>query len=122
MLLSKRVPPFLQSIEDPRVAQGGALKGCPVCGGTFFVSRTAAKRSLLILRRLLRSGPRHLELSKIGSYTEKANGVTQGRRRWRRILRVGLDVFCFDILFLCSCPYRSRPYQNDHSASLAPRG
>jgi ATP-dependent RNA helicase DDX41 len=29
-----RVPPFLQSIEDPRAAQGGSLKGCPVCGGT----------------------------------------------------------------------------------------
>jgi ATP-dependent RNA helicase DDX41 len=28
-----RVPQFLQSVEDPRVAQGGALKGCPVCGG-----------------------------------------------------------------------------------------
>lgn len=28
-----RVPPFLQTIEDPRAAQGGSLKGCPVCGG-----------------------------------------------------------------------------------------
>ena len=28
-----RVPPFLQSVEDPRAAQGGSLKGCPVCGG-----------------------------------------------------------------------------------------
>jgi len=28
-----RVPPFLQSIEDPRAVQGGSLKGCPVCGG-----------------------------------------------------------------------------------------
>jgi len=27
------VPPFLASIDDPRVAQGGFLKGCPVCGG-----------------------------------------------------------------------------------------
>lgn len=30
---SFRVPPFLQTIEDPRVTQGGSLKGCPVCGG-----------------------------------------------------------------------------------------
>jgi ATP-dependent RNA helicase DDX41 len=30
---ANRVPPFLQSIEDPRVAQGGALKSCAVCGG-----------------------------------------------------------------------------------------
>ena len=30
---SFRVPPFLQTIEDPRAAQGGSLKGCPVCGG-----------------------------------------------------------------------------------------
>ncbi|KAK7689183.1 DEAD-box ATP-dependent RNA helicase 35 [Cerrena zonata] len=29
----QKVPPFLQSIEDPRAAQGGSLKGCPVCGG-----------------------------------------------------------------------------------------
>lgn len=28
-----RVPPFLMSVEDPRAAQGGSLKGCPVCGG-----------------------------------------------------------------------------------------
>lgn len=28
-----RVPPFLQTIQDPRAAQGGSLKGCPVCGG-----------------------------------------------------------------------------------------
>ncbi|KAL9714917.1 DEAD-box ATP-dependent RNA helicase 35 [Leucoagaricus gongylophorus] len=27
------VPPFLASIDDPRIAQGGFLKGCPVCGG-----------------------------------------------------------------------------------------
>ncbi|KAF9228625.1 P-loop containing nucleoside triphosphate hydrolase protein [Gyrodon lividus] len=29
----QKVPPFLQTIEDPRAAQGGSLKGCPVCGG-----------------------------------------------------------------------------------------
>jgi len=29
----QKVPPFLQSIEDPRAAQGASLKGCPVCGG-----------------------------------------------------------------------------------------
>jgi ATP-dependent RNA helicase DDX41 len=33
MEAGQKVPPFLQSIEDPRVAQGGSLKGCPVCGG-----------------------------------------------------------------------------------------
>ncbi|KAI0653202.1 DEAD-domain-containing protein [Cubamyces menziesii] len=33
MEAGQKVPPFLQSIEDPRAAQGGALKGCPVCGG-----------------------------------------------------------------------------------------
>jgi ATP-dependent RNA helicase DDX41 len=32
-LTRSRVPPFLQSIEDPRIAQGGMMKGCPVCGG-----------------------------------------------------------------------------------------
>ncbi|KAF8334129.1 P-loop containing nucleoside triphosphate hydrolase protein [Cantharellus anzutake] len=29
----QKVPPCLTSIQDPRVAQGGAMKGCPVCGG-----------------------------------------------------------------------------------------
>ncbi|KAI0807058.1 P-loop containing nucleoside triphosphate hydrolase protein [Fomes fomentarius] len=33
MEAGQKVPPFLGSIEDPRAAQGGALKGCPVCGG-----------------------------------------------------------------------------------------
>ncbi|KAI1790717.1 P-loop containing nucleoside triphosphate hydrolase protein [Ganoderma leucocontextum] len=33
MEAGQKVPPFLQSIEDPRAAQGGTLKGCPVCGG-----------------------------------------------------------------------------------------
>ncbi|PIL23700.1 transporter [Ganoderma sinense ZZ0214-1] len=29
MEAGQKVPPFLQSIEDPRAAQGGTLKGCP---------------------------------------------------------------------------------------------
>ncbi|TFK72589.1 DEAD-domain-containing protein [Pluteus cervinus] len=29
----QKVPPFLASLDDPRAAQGGALHGCPVCGG-----------------------------------------------------------------------------------------
>ncbi|EAU88435.1 DEAD-box protein abstrakt [Coprinopsis cinerea okayama7 len=29
----QKVPPFLASIEDPRVAQGRSVQGCPVCGG-----------------------------------------------------------------------------------------
>ncbi|KAI6036809.1 P-loop containing nucleoside triphosphate hydrolase protein [Pisolithus microcarpus] len=29
----QKVPPFLQTIEDPRVVQGGSFRGCPVCGG-----------------------------------------------------------------------------------------
>ncbi|KAI6167220.1 P-loop containing nucleoside triphosphate hydrolase protein, partial [Pisolithus thermaeus] len=29
----QKVPPFLQTIEDPRVVQGGPFRGCPVCGG-----------------------------------------------------------------------------------------
>ncbi|KZS99315.1 P-loop containing nucleoside triphosphate hydrolase protein [Sistotremastrum niveocremeum HHB9708] len=33
MEAGQKVPAFLQSVEDPRVAQGGSLKGCPVCGG-----------------------------------------------------------------------------------------
>ncbi|KAF5358049.1 hypothetical protein D9756_001780 [Leucocoprinus leucothites] len=33
MEAGQKVPPFLASIDDPRAAQGGSLKGCPVCGG-----------------------------------------------------------------------------------------
>ncbi|EIW60687.1 DEAD-domain-containing protein [Trametes versicolor FP-101664 SS1] len=33
MEAGQKVPPFLLSIDDPRAAQGGSLKGCPVCGG-----------------------------------------------------------------------------------------
>ncbi|EJD44074.1 P-loop containing nucleoside triphosphate hydrolase protein [Auricularia subglabra TFB-10046 SS5] len=34
MEAGQKVPPFLLSIDDPRAnATGGALKGCPVCGG-----------------------------------------------------------------------------------------
>ncbi|KAK7462920.1 DEAD-box ATP-dependent RNA helicase 35 [Stygiomarasmius scandens] len=33
MEAGQKVPAFLASIEDPRAAQGGALRGCPVCGG-----------------------------------------------------------------------------------------
>ncbi|TDL25078.1 DEAD-domain-containing protein [Rickenella mellea] len=29
----QKVPPFLETIEDPRIVQGGSIKGCPVCGG-----------------------------------------------------------------------------------------
>jgi ATP-dependent RNA helicase DDX41 len=37
-----RVPPFLSTIDDPRAAQGGTLKGCGVCGGMFFSGLPAA--------------------------------------------------------------------------------
>lgn len=33
LIVLSRVPPFLQTIEDPRAAQGASLKGCTVCGG-----------------------------------------------------------------------------------------
>lgn len=33
------MPPFLASIDDPRIAQGGFLKGCPVCGGMSLVNK-----------------------------------------------------------------------------------
>ncbi|EJU05632.1 P-loop containing nucleoside triphosphate hydrolase protein [Dacryopinax primogenitus] len=33
MEAGQKIPPFLQSVEDPRAAQGGNLRGCPVCGG-----------------------------------------------------------------------------------------
>ncbi|KAG1749160.1 P-loop containing nucleoside triphosphate hydrolase protein [Suillus paluster] len=33
MEAGQKVPPFLRTIDDPQAAQGGSLKGCPVCGG-----------------------------------------------------------------------------------------
>ncbi|KAF9456502.1 P-loop containing nucleoside triphosphate hydrolase protein [Collybia nuda] len=33
MEAGQKVPPFLSTIDDPRAAQGGSLKGCSVCGG-----------------------------------------------------------------------------------------
>ncbi|KAF8509897.1 P-loop containing nucleoside triphosphate hydrolase protein [Gautieria morchelliformis] len=33
MEAGQKVPPFLQSIEDPRAVKGGMLQGCPVCLG-----------------------------------------------------------------------------------------
>ena len=33
MEAKQRIPPFLAAIEDPRAAAGGALQGCPICGG-----------------------------------------------------------------------------------------
>ncbi|KAG5643897.1 DEAD-box ATP-dependent RNA helicase 35 [Asterophora parasitica] len=33
MEAGQKVPPFLSTIDDPRAAQGGTLKGCSVCGG-----------------------------------------------------------------------------------------
>ncbi|KAL9932883.1 hypothetical protein V8E36_008138 [Tilletia maclaganii] len=33
MEAKQRIPPFLAAIDDPRAAAGGALKGCPICGG-----------------------------------------------------------------------------------------
>jgi len=33
MEAGQKVPPFLSTIDDPRVIQGGSFMGCPVCGG-----------------------------------------------------------------------------------------
>nr|XP_019011649.1 ATP-dependent RNA helicase DDX41 [Kwoniella pini CBS 10737]OCF50430.1 ATP-dependent RNA helicase DDX41 [Kwoniella pini CBS 10737] len=33
MEAKQKIPEFLLSIDDPRAAQGGSLKGCPICGG-----------------------------------------------------------------------------------------
>lgn len=38
-----RVPPFLSTIDDPRAAHGGSLKGCGVCGGIDVISVLRSK-------------------------------------------------------------------------------
>lgn len=44
MEAGQKVPPFLQSVVDPRAMQGGALKGCPVCGGKHKLSVVGLSR------------------------------------------------------------------------------
>ena len=61
-----RVPPFLQSIEDPRAAQGGSLKGCPVCGGMYnvissnmLISAESFQKVLVMVSRIVPSWRTH---------------------------------------------------------------
>jgi hypothetical protein len=74
----RRVPPFLQTIQDPRAAQGGSLKGCPVCGGKVVL--------VLLIRDIhapFRSRSRHLKLSQAGGRATPTDGVAEGRTRRR---------------------------------------
>lgn len=80
-----RVPPFLQTIEDPRAAQGGSLKGCPVCGGEFhFLSSRSSNCKPLMPS--FRSGARHFQLPKARGYPTTADGFSPDLARHWRIL------------------------------------
>ena len=83
-----RVPPFLMSIEDPRAAQGGALKGCPVCGGTY----RDGSDIFMVSDRLRRSWSWYLELSKAGGHSAQTDGISQSFRRQRRLLICPFDL------------------------------
>ncbi|KAF9792318.1 DEAD-domain-containing protein [Thelephora terrestris] len=56
LMEASRVPAFLEKIDDPRVVQGNALKGCPVCGGKSISTPTCASG----LKQFCRSGSRNL--------------------------------------------------------------
>ena len=74
----RRVPPFLQTIQDPRAAQGGSLTGCPVCGG-----KVVLVLSTRDIHAPFRSRSRHLKLSQVGGRTTPTDGVAEGRTRRR---------------------------------------
>ena len=78
-----RVPPFLQTIQDPRAAQGGSLKGCPVCGGNVIL----VPLGVVMIYALFRPRTWHLKLSQAGGRAATANGIPAScARRWRWIL------------------------------------
>lgn len=83
-LTSYRVPPFLSTIDDPRAAQGGSLKGCTVCGGTSLIIQLVNTAHL----RRSRSWSRNFELSETRGCKTKRNGFSSysGRRRWLLIM------------------------------------
>ena len=88
-----RVPPFLQSIEDPRAAQGGSLKGCPVCGGMQFLMGFLHTEDFFFLFLFHRSWTRDFELPKTGGCSTKTDGVNEICTRWRGLLISTILVF-----------------------------
>jgi ATP-dependent RNA helicase DDX41 len=68
----ERVPPFLQTIEDPQAKHGGSLKGCPVCGGMHIISPHR-----LLANTNVRPRTWDIKLSEVGRCSEATDGVTQ---------------------------------------------
>jgi hypothetical protein len=88
-----RVPPFLQTIEDPRAAQGGSLKGCPVCGGGFhFLHSWSANCNALTPS--FRSRSRHFQLPKTRGYSATADGFSPDFAGHRRVLNTCTPFIC----------------------------
>lgn len=101
-----RVPPFLLSIEDPRAAQGGSLKGCPVCGGNFDSSDYSTLTDCSY-----RPWTWDIELSETGGCSAETNGVASCCRRWRRgILRMYIYCYLCIIFFLTLYCFRIRRF------------
>jgi ATP-dependent RNA helicase DDX41 len=89
-----RVPPFLQTIEDPRAAQGGSLKGCPVCGGKFRVHSSGSSNCKPLMSSF-RSGAQHFQLPKARGHPATADGFPPDlARHWRRILSSCITSIC----------------------------
>ena len=89
-----RVPPFLQTIDDPRMAQGASLKGCPVCGG-----RTCRHIFQSCCSRSIRFGTWHLELSKVGGCPTAPDGFPESCTRWWWwLLKLEVSMYCIDNL------------------------
>ncbi len=80
-----RVPPFLQTIEDPRAARGGSLKGCPVCGGRFHFLPSGSPDYKPLMPHF-RSGSRHFQLPKTRGYSTKTDGFSPDYARHWRVL------------------------------------
>lgn len=91
-----RVPPFLQTIQDPRAAQGGSLKGCPVCGG-----KVVLVLSTCGIHAPFRSRSWHLKLSQTRGRATSTDGVAESFAGWwGRVLASG----CFPKVFSLSRP------------------
>jgi hypothetical protein len=83
-----RIPEFLLSIDDPRASNGGALKGCPICGGESSRVNYPNRGYLTIC---IRSGSRTGRLSKTRR-SESQNTSCPNKVFWRWLLDQGITI------------------------------
>ncbi|KAG6820779.1 hypothetical protein H0H93_011544 [Arthromyces matolae] len=57
MEAGQKVPPFLSTIDDPRAAHGGTLKGCTVCGGKYIYIKISVTYCSQVLAMVFQIAP-----------------------------------------------------------------